>query len=75
MDMADSSGRRNADDTPLLRRPVEAAQFVSLAFGQAAAKSGIARSMDRLSGRWGGSPARYEERMISLEQLNDINNN
>ncbi|MGH3610102.1 MAG: IS3 family transposase [Pseudonocardiaceae bacterium] len=28
-----------------MRRPVESAQFVSLAFGQAAGKAGIARSM------------------------------
>jgi len=32
-------------NNPVLRRPVEFGQFVSLAFGQAAGKAGIARSM------------------------------
>jgi transposase InsO family protein len=42
--------------TPL-RRPVELRQFVSLAFGQAAAKAGIARSMGSRGDCWDNAVA------------------
>ena len=41
----------------LLRRPVEPEQFVSLAFGQAAAKAGIARSMGSRGDCWDNAVA------------------
>ncbi len=116
---------RNYSTAAVLRRPVEPAQFVSLAFGQAAANAGIARSMGSRGVCWDNavaetffatlkkelvhrrswpereelrrevfdyieifynatrrhstlgmlSPARYEDESMSLEQLNDINNN
>jgi putative transposase len=116
---------RRRPEAGLIHHSDQGSQFVSLAFGQAASKAGIARSMGSTGVCWDNavaetffatlkkelvhrrswpereelrrevfdyieifynatrrhstlgmlSPARYEERMISLKQLNDIDNN